>query len=665
VKTALLSYFLFFSVYGWSQTFPVIGQLPSTAFPVCGTDIFRQATVPIGFTHSLAVPGCGSYADSNPFWYSFTCYVSGTLGFLITPNNLGDDYDWMLFDITGHDPNDVFTDVSLVVAGNWAGTYGLTGAKRGGSPTIECASIPSDNESTFSNLVRLIQGHKYLLLVSHYTESQSGYSLAFGSGTAVITDTLLPILKAVSLSCDRKSLTVVMNKQMRCNSLAADGSDFILASNPVSLTGASGINCNDGFDMDSVLINFSAPLSPGNYSLLVQVGTDGNTLLDNCGNQIDVGDSVAFKVLPLQPTPFDSLMTPGCAPNNIQLIFSKPIQCSSIAPDGSDFIITGDPAVKISGALGNCLNGLTSVIDLSLNSPIVTGGNFIIKLVTGDDGNTIIDACDLQTPANAAVPFVTKDTVSANFSYNTSLGCKTDTIYLNYNPENGVNQWLWNIDTTINSTALDPSIAFSKYGVKNIQHIVSNGFCSDTLTEAVNLDNTLLAQFQAPAEVCPKDVINFTNISVGSIISWTWNFGDGTGSNLQTPPAHLFPDTWAGKTYNVSLSVENNLGCYDTLTKAIAKLQSCYIVPNAFTPNGDGKNDYLYPLNAFSAINLEFRVFNRYGQLVFETKDWSRRWDGTINGDLQPAGTYVWTLQYTDGSSGKTFFLKGTSTLIR
>ena len=62
---------------------------------------------------------------------------------------------------------------------------------------------------------------------------------------------------------------------MRCSSLAADGSDFILASNPVSLAGATGINCNGGFDMDSVLINFSAPLSPGNYSLLAQIGTDG------------------------------------------------------------------------------------------------------------------------------------------------------------------------------------------------------------------------------------------------------------------------------------------------------------------------------------------------------------------------------------------------------
>lgn len=666
MKTILIVLLLLASTFGWSQSFPVIGQLPSTAFPVCGTDIFRQSTVPIGSTHSLEVPGCGSYPDTNPFWYSFTCYVSGTLGFLITPNDPGDDYDWMLFDITGHNPNDVFTNASLVVAGNWAGTYGLTGAKRGGSPTIECASIPSDNVSTFSSLINLKQDHKYLLLISHYTQSQSGYSLAFGSGTAVITDPLLPTLTSVSVSCDRKSLTVVLNKQMRCNSLAADGSDFILASHPVSIAGATGINCSSGFDMDSVLINLETPLVPGNYSLLAQIGTDGNTLLDNCGNLLAVDDSVSFKVLPEQPTPFDSLTPPGCAPSMIQLVFSKPIQCSSIASDGTDFTITGDPSLKITGAEGVCSNGLSATINLTLNKPIVTGGTYQVTLVSGSDGNTIIDACNMITPPGASVSFVTKDTVSANFEYAANLGCKYDTIDLNYTPDHGVNQWLWIIDSSGYSNAADPSLVFNVYGLKNIQHIVSNGFCSDTVTETVNLNNTLEALFQAPAEVCPKDVISFNNVSVGNIISWNWNFGDGTSSSQQTPPSHLFPDTWAGKTYNVSLIVENNLGCYDTLIKPIAKLQSCYIaVPNAFTPNGDGRNDYLYPLNAFSAINLEFRVFNRYGQLVFETKDWSRKWDGTINGVLQPAGTYVWTLQYTDGPSGKNFFLKGTSTLIR
>jgi gliding motility-associated-like protein len=153
---------------------------------------------------------------------------------------------------------------------------------------------------------------------------------------------------------------------------------------------------------------------------------------------------------------------------------------------------------------------------------------------------------------------------------------------------------------------------------------------------------------------------------LGNINSWAWNFGDGTSSNENQPPAHLYPDNSREMNYLVSLIVGNSLGCYDTSTLSIAKLQSCAIaVPGAFTPNGDGKNDYLYPLNAFQVSNLQFMIFNRLGQLIFQSRDASKKWDGTINGLPQPTGAYVWTLSYNDGASGKKIFLRGTSVLIR
>jgi gliding motility-associated-like protein len=59
-------------------------------------------------------------------------------------------------------------------------------------------------------------------------------------------------------------------------------------------------------------------------------------------------------------------------------------------------------------------------------------------------------------------------------------------------------------------------------------------------------------------------------------------------------------------------------------------------VPNAFTPNGDGLNDDLYPVNALSLNDLDFRVFNRFGQLIFESRDAAKKWDGKLNGQMQP-----------------------------
>src|SRR5262245_46187589 len=98
-----------------------LGQTPSTSFPVCGITTFHQSTVPLCGTQSIQVPGCpdataaNGYQNRNPYFYKFTCYASGSLGFVITPIAANEDYDWQLWDITGRNPDDIFTDVMLVV----------------------------------------------------------------------------------------------------------------------------------------------------------------------------------------------------------------------------------------------------------------------------------------------------------------------------------------------------------------------------------------------------------------------------------------------------------------------------------------------------------------------------------------------------------------------
>jgi gliding motility-associated-like protein len=548
---------MFVSVYGNAQC-TTIGQTPSTAFPVCGIDTFTQQSVPLCSSHSIIVPGCpeaDGYSDKNPFWYTFTCYVSGTLGFLITPNDLGDDYDWQLYDITNHLPSDVFTDSSLVVTGNWCGTYGLTGASDTGVDFIQCASVPQQNLSAFSAMPNLIAGHKYLLLISHFTDSQSGYQLTFGGGTCSITDPNIPSLKNVQAECNRSVIGIKISKDVRCNSLASDGSDFSISTPLASIISATGVNCNNEFDLDSVLLILSNPLPPGNYSITAKIGSDGNTLLDDCHNSLPVGDQFSFTVLPV---------------------------------------------------------------------------------------------------------------ISSAFTYQIFYGCKSDSIQFTNPGGNGITKWQWTFDSAFQSISQSPFFIDTIYGLNTAQLIVSNGVCNDTSTASFSLDNELKSIFTAPDNVCPTDKATFENNSIGNVTAWYWDFGDGTYSTDSVPEPHMFPSTLHDAKYTVRLILENSAGCYDTSSHVITRVQSCYIaVPSGFTPNGDGINDYLYPLNAYKAINLEFRVYNRYGQLVFETKNWMNKWDGTINGKQQPTGTYVWMLNYTDSDSGKKYFLKGTSVLIR
>lgn len=648
-----------------------LGQTPSSAFPVCGTKTFVQTTVPLCSTSSLYVPGCtgssnANYANKNPYFYKFTCYTAGTLGFLITPAILNEDYDWQLYDITGHNPDDIFTDNTLVVTGNWAGTFGETGASNSGVNFIQCASDPSQNLNSFSVMPVLIVGHQYLLMVSHFSDTQSGYTLEFNGGTGSITDPVIPSLTSAKPNCDSKEIVVKLGKRVTCNSIAANGSDFSLSPAIANVVSAVGLNCSVSFDTDSLLVTLDKTIPPGTYSLIAKNGSDGNTLLDNCDNSVPVDQQVNFTVAVLQPTHIDSLAPVGCKPTQLRLVFKKNIQCASIAPDGSDFMITGTFPISIASAVGNCnSDGTTSFIDINLTQPIYNAGSFTITLKNGLDGNPIIDACGIPTPIGEGKSFTTKDTVNAGFTYNIALGCKTDTVSFFHNGNNGVNVWRWTFDNNVISSNQNPQLFYDSYGPKQAFLFVTNGVCSDSTSQTFTLDNELTASFTAPDILCPEDLAVFTDNSVGKIISWDWDFANGATANTKIAPPQGYPVTNSPRVYKIRLIVGDGV-CLDTAYRDMTVVKSCYIaVPNAFTPNGDNLNDYLYPLNAYKADNLEFKVYNRFGQLVFETKDWQVKWDGSIKGNPQPTGTYAWYLKYINRDTGKKIMLKGTTVLIR
>ena len=652
-----------------AQTCTTLGQNPSTSFPVCGIDTFSMASVPS--CGGRLIPGpctVSQVSDVNPFWYKFTCFTGGTLGFLITPKSNADDYDWQLFDITGHNPDDVFTDATLFVACNWSGELGTTGASSAGTSISVCGTTQGGPKlPVFSRMPTLIQGHEYILLISNFSPSQQGYALSFGGGTASITDPLNPALLKARAACDGTKISVKLNKKMKCISLAANGSDFSISPAIAPIIGATGIGCSSGFDMDSVVITLGGPLPPGNYTVKIETGVDGNNLLDNCGRQITAGQSLPVTVFPLVPTPMDSLSKIACAPDVLELVFKDLIYCNSIAADGSDFIVSGTSAITVAGATGICnAEGFTKIIRVRLTAPIQVAGSFQLLLKPGTDGNTILNECSVPTPAGSSRPFVTKDTVSAVFTTTIHFGCVADMVDYHHDGRNGVNNWRWSFDNSIKSSAKDTTITYQTFGQKQATLIVTNGTCSDTASASVLLNNNVTAVFQSTAVVCPGDPAIYVDNSTGPVVSWAWDFGNGNVSSLKAPPSQLYPSSNIIHDVPIRLIVKNSAGCADTAINTIRVVGNCYIaIPKAFSPNTDGLNDYLYPTNAYKAKDLSFRVYNRVGQLLFETKDWTNKWDGTFKGNPQDPGTYVWILNYTNIDTGKRFELKGSTVLIR
>ena len=128
---------------------------------------------------------------------------------------------------------------------------------------------------------------------------------------------------------------------------------------------------------------------------------------------------------------------------------------------------------------------------------------------------------------------------------------------------------------------------------------------------------------------------------------------------IANPLAVLLNDTY------FSVLVTDSLGCAESDYVFVKVYEGpTYYLPNAFTPDGNGLNDIFMPIPVGIKSTDYFRVFNRYGVLMFETRQWMKGWDGTIKGKPAASGTYVWMVKGID-KNGNLVEMKGTVILLR
>lgn len=141
----------------------------------------------------------------------------------------------------------------------------------------------------------------------------------------------------------------------------------------------------------------------------------------------------------------------------------------------------------------------------------------------------------------------------------------------------------------------------------------------------------------------------------------TWLFDKSKVNKIIAQNANItFIDT--GQTI-IKLAATNIFGCKDTLSKAINIKDENIYIPNAFTPNGDGLNDYFKPIG-HGIKSCKMAVYNRWGEEIFVTNTMSEGWNGSFKGEMQPPDVFVYTVQAV-GLSGQTYNLTGTVTLLR
>jgi gliding motility-associated-like protein len=166
----------------------------------------------------------------------------------------------------------------------------------------------------------------------------------------------------------------------------------------------------------------------------------------------------------------------------------------------------------------------------------------------------------------------------------------------------------------------------------------------------------------------PYDMLIATNQSAGAI-SYVWNFGDG-GSSTAVNPSYLY--TTVG-IYPVQLIATNAFGCSDTAYSEVTT-NADVVFPNVFTPDPNGAsggfydigsltNDIFFPYTS-GVTDFKLQIFNRWGELIFETFDVKQGWDGYYRGQLCQQDVYIWKA-YLKLNNDKTFNKTGDVTLLR
>lgn len=238
--------------------------------------------------------------------------------------------------------------------------------------------------------------------------------------------------------------------------------------------------------------------------------------------------------------------------------------------------------------------------------------------------------------------FTVYPTPEALFTVEPQPGCDTYPVTFLNTSVNAQAQW-WSLGDGVFSTDEQPAHIYPAPGSYDVTLVVAGpGGCIDTLSVpgAVLINPSPVAAFTYDTLQSVSHALQFVNASSGAV-AYVWDFGDGEQSNVPSP-LHLFPAD--GGEVDVCLIAVNLLGCPDTTcTELLIPGDPMVFAPNAFTPDGDGLNEAFRPeLNGFVDWRYRLLIFDRWGEVIWETRERTRAWDGNMNGKPCKTDVYVW-----------------------
>jgi len=400
---------------------------------------------------------------------------------------------------------------------------------------------------------------------------------------------------------------------------------------------------NGCIQTDAVTVNiFTPPLvSAGNNAALCIGNSTSLTASGGVSYSWNTGDQVSsITISPIATSTYAVTATDinGCSASDDVVVTVNILPAANAGNDIS--VCTGDlGTLNASGGVSYVWSPATGLSNANISNPLANPTVQTTYTVTVTD----INGCSATDGVIVSIfpsPLI-------SFTADLMNGCPPLLVNFTDGTTPAIQSWVWDFGDPAsgifnNSSMQHPSHLFEQPGTYSVSlTVTTTDGCVKSLTNnnLIHVYSNPTADFTATPHVTTLEapVIQFLNYSFDAV-SCYWNFGEpasNTNTSNQFSPAHLYGSEGI---FNISLYVESSNGCVDSTSHTIQILPIyTFYIPNAFTPNGDGINDFFIPeFTNFTEFSM--LIYDRWGERVFETNNALIPWDGHVN-DSAEMGT--------------------------
>ena len=341
-----------------------------------------------------------------------------------------------------------------------------------------------------------------------------------------------------------------------------------------------------------------------------------------------------------------------------------PLPVVNAGPDQS-ICIGDETSVSASGTPATYVWDPAGIVD---GTPFTPDVGTVTYTVTATDANGCVSSDDLEIVVHA-LPVI-------SFSASELAGCtpfETEFTIVS-DVDVATTDWYYGDgDVSLGATLPTVTHTYLYGGLYDVTATVTDIYgCISSITydDYITVEEQPIAAFTMdPQSVFTNDTwANFTNESLHAS-DFIWNFGDGSELNNEIHPSHEFPQDQGDVFYPVELFASNYLGCVDSATLYFeVKAIILYYIPNTFTPDGDQFNETFQPVfeSGFDPYNYHMVIYNRWGEIVFESFDATVGWNGTYGSNgIAAEGVYTWQITFKEAHSDKYHTETGHFNLLR